>query len=86
MDNLGAHAVQVEEHAGLSGAPRVDVVAPPASVEPPAITVYGYLPYWEDDVSGEQLAGLTHLAIFSVGSRIGDGLVYSWRGLLVKPL
>ena len=33
----------------------------------PDVTVYGYLPYWVDDVTDEELEGLTHLAVFDVG-------------------
>ena len=69
MDNLGAHAVQVEEHAGLSGAPRVDVVAPPASV---TVRVIVAVPIWLfAGVSvTDRLAPLPPKTMLALGTRV----------------
>lgn len=66
----GPHAAQAAEHAPPSDVARERrarverPVAPPAGA--PGMTVYGYWPYWESDVSERQLAGLTRVAVFDV--------------------
>lgn len=76
----GPHEMQVEEFRDRIPVARAWRAAPPASAARPDVTVYGYLPYWEDDVSEAQLAGLTHLAIFaaSVDSDGDLGSVDNW--------
>jgi hypothetical protein len=44
----------------------------PAPTPGPAMTVYGYLAYWDDDLSTVPWDDLTHLALFSVGAN-SDG-------------
>ena len=53
---------------------RADRPAPPLqrAADPPTVTVYGYWPWWGDDLSTVPMEYLTHLAVFGV-SILADG-------------
>lgn len=69
------HAEHMERFGDAPRRPRASrEVAPLPGL--PDITVYGYLPYWISDVTDEELEGLTHLAVFTVGLN-SDGTLNS---------
>lgn len=79
-----AHA----EHEALFGSrPRSPRARTTATPRPglPDVTVYGYLPYWIDDVTDEELEGLTHVAVFQVALASDGSLTDTSRWTSVAP-
>lgn len=71
------------EYGEVAPARRAHPSPPPAPPSPgPDMVVYGYWPYWSDDVSTRQLDGLTDLAIFDVGVDTNGDLssTSTWTG------
>jgi len=83
-DAPALHSVHAEQEALFGGGPRIERRAAPSHARGrPDVTVYGYLPYWTSDVTDEELAGLTHVAVFDVGVS-SDGSLSStsnWTGV-----
>ncbi len=69
-DTPGAHAVALYEHLGGRGPiierHRKDPPPPPPPTDGPDATVYGYWPYWGDDLGTVAWDQLSHIAIFGV--------------------
>ncbi|MCK6503462.1 glycosyl hydrolase family 18 protein [Myxococcota bacterium] len=92
MDHPGPHAADAALHALVEpAAARVPAgLAPPSPADGPDIVVYGYWPYWVDELDPAWLSGLTHLAIFNVDLNSDGSLSYEsrWTGLAgeVVPL
>ncbi len=72
---LSVHARQAAELGAQQrrgGVPSRSVL--PRVGPPPDLTVYGYLAYWNDDLSSVQWGDITHLALFSANATSTGGL------------
>jgi len=73
------HGAAYEAHAATPG--KREVAFPPSRTplrevsEPPTVTVYGYWPWWGDDLSTVPMEYLTHLAMFGVSIDADGGLL-----------
>jgi len=66
---MGPHAAALAAHRAGRGVTKMRREAPPPPPPPtegPSSTVYGYWPYWGDDLDTIAWDGLSHIAIFGV--------------------
>ncbi len=74
-----AFAQHLDAGAGPARESEGSLLLPPGlreAADPPAVTVYGYWPWWGDDLSTVPVQYLTHLALFGV-SIASDGSLTS---------